>query len=148
VKIRPARTADFAALAAIAERAYLRSFAGIMSRAALAERTRTHFLERFMNEPVPPVLAEGDDGATLGFHLTQDDKLAMLFVDAAIHARGVGSALLADAEARGANRLECFRDNARARAFYERRGWTLARNYEREFVGEIHKFVEYVKASR
>ncbi|MCM0020906.1 MAG: GNAT family N-acetyltransferase [Tagaea sp.] len=148
MKIRPARAADFAVLAAIAETVYRRSFDGIMSPAALAGRTRGHFERRFAGEPVAPVLAEDGDGKALGFHLTQDGKLAMLFVDPAAQARGIGAALLADAEARGAVRLDCFRDNAPARAFYEKRGWTLARGYEREFAGDNHAFVEYVKASR
>jgi GNAT superfamily N-acetyltransferase len=148
VKIRPARAADFVPLAAIAETAYRQSFGTIMSPAALAERKRGHFERRFANEPVPPVLAEDAAGNPLGFHLTLNGKLVMLFVDPAAQARGAGGALLADAEIRGAVRLECFRDNAPARAFYEKRGWTLARGYEREFVGQIHAFVEYVKASR
>lgn len=148
MKIRPARAADFPALAAIAETAYRQGFGNIMSQTALAQRDRGHFARRFADEPIPPVLAEDDDGTSLGFHLTQDGTLHMMFVDPTVQARGAGAALLADSEARGAVRLECFRDNAPARAFYEKRGWALARGYEREFVGEIHAFVEYVKASR
>jgi putative acetyltransferase len=148
VKIRPARAADFAALAAIAETAYRQSFDGIMSPDALAQRGRAHFERRFAGEPVPPVLAEDAAGNPLGFHLTLDGKLVMLFVDPAAQARGAGGALLADAEARGAIRLECFRDNVPARAFYEKHGWALARGYRREFAGEDHAFVEYVKAFR
>lgn len=148
MRIRPARAADFPALAAIAETAYRQSFDGIMSPAALGQRGRAHFERRFAAEPMPPVLAEDEAGNPLGFHLTQDAKLVMLFVDPAARSRGTGGALLADAEARGAVRLECFRDNVPARAFYEKRGWALARGYRREFVGEDHAFVEYVKASR
>ena len=57
----------------------------------------------------------------------------------------MGSALLAEAEARGTWTLECFRDNRSARSFYERHGWTLARSYEREFLGRTRAFVFYEK---
>jgi GNAT superfamily N-acetyltransferase len=119
-----------------------------MSPSALARRKRGYFARRFADDAVAPVLAEDRFGKPLGFHLTQDGTLRMMFVDPAAQARGVGAALLADSEARGAVRLECFRDNAPARAFYEKRGWICARAYEREFVGETQAFVEYVKASR
>ena len=41
-----------------------------------------------------------------------------------------------EAEAQGAKSLECFRDNHGARRFYERHGWQVAREYEREFAGQ------------
>jgi GNAT superfamily N-acetyltransferase len=145
VRIRIATPADFAAIGAIAERAYRQGFDSIMTPAGLAQRGARHFAERFSGEPMPPVVAQADDGTALGFHLTQDGTLRMLFVDPGVQSRGTGAALLADAEARGAVRLECFRDNAAARAFYEKRGWVFARDYTREFIGDIYAFVEYVK---
>lgn len=148
MRLRPARPADFAALARIVATSYRENFGSILSPAALALRDQAHFERRFAGEPVPPVLAEDGNGTPLGLHLVREGELRMLFVDAAARSRGAGAALLADAEARGATRLECFRDNQAARAFYEKRGWRLARGYEREFAGDVHAFVEYVKASR
>jgi len=145
VKIRPATAADLAALAGIAERAYRQGFGTIMTKAGLAQRDAAHFAERFAREPIPPILAEADDGTKLGFHLTQDGTLRMLFVDPGVQSQGAGGALLADAEARGAVRLECFRENKAAREFYEKRGWVHSRDYEREFIGDVYAFVEYVK---
>ncbi len=145
MKIRPATAADFAVLAGIAARAYRQGFGTIMTKAGLAQRNAAHFAERFAREPIPPVLAETDDGTKLGFHLTQDGTLRMLFVDSGMQSQGAGGALLADAEARGAECLECFRDNKAARAFYEKRGWVHSRDYDREFIGEVYAFVEYVK---
>ncbi len=55
------------------------------------------------------------------------------------------AALLAECEARGARSLECFRDNTKARAFYEAHGWRLARSYARDFAGDTHHFVFYEK---
>jgi putative acetyltransferase len=46
---------------------------------------------------------------------------------------------------RGAKSLECFRDNHGARRFYERHGWRVTREYEREFAGRNRSFVFYEK---
>lgn len=145
MRLRQATPADFHALAEIVATGYRDAFGTILSQAALAERTAAHFARRFATEAVPPVLAEDETGRPIGFHLTHGGTLHMLFVDSSVQARGAGTVLLADAERRGAVRLECFRDNAPARAFYEKRGWTHARDYTREFVGDVYAFVEYVK---
>jgi len=145
MRLRPATPADFPALAEIVATGYRDAFGTILSQAALAERTAAHFARRFASETVPPVLAEDEKGPPLGFHLTYGGTLHMLFVDTQVQSRGAGAALLADAERRGAVRLECFRDNRAARQFYEKRGWVHARDYTREFVGDVYAFVEYVK---
>lgn len=145
MKIRQATAADFPALAEIVAKGYRDAFGAILSQAALAERTAAHFARRFAAETTPPVLVEDETGRPIGFHLTHGGTLHMLFVDTSVQVRGAGTLLLADAEARGAVRLECFRDNAPARAFYEKRGWVHARDYTREFVGDVYAFVEYVK---
>ncbi len=143
--VRPAGPADFPAIAAIAEAAYRAAFAGILTPGTLAHYERAHFALRFALEPHAPVVATDADGIALGFHLTHGGRLHMLFVDPARRARGIGAALLADAEARGATTLESFRDNAHARAFYERHGWRLAESYMRTFAGRPHDFVAYAK---
>ena len=145
MKLRPATAADFPALAEIVAKGYRDAFGAILSQAALAERTQAHFARRFAAETVPPILAEDETGRPIGFHLTHGGALHMLFVDTSVQARGAGTVLLADAERRGAVRLECFRDNRAAREFYEKRGWVHARDYTREFVGDIYAFVEYDK---
>ena len=85
----------------------------------------------------------GDGEACLGFSLVTDGHIDMLFVDPAVSRRGVGAALLRDAERKGARSLECFRDNAGARAFYEHHGWRVAEEYERPFLGRDRPFVLY-----
>ncbi len=145
MRLRPATPADFPALAEIVAKGYRDAFGAILSQAALAERTEAHFMRRFAAETVPPVLAEDETGRPIGFHLTHGGTLHMLFVDTEVQSRGAGAALLADAERCGAVRLECFRDNRAAREFYEKRGWVRARDYTREFVGDVYAFVEYVR---
>ena len=71
--------------------------------------------------------------------------LNMLFVDARFHGQGLGDALLADAEARGARSLEAFAANHDARRFYEARGWVKTQDYERAFLSKLRAFVRYEK---
>lgn len=80
------------------------------------------------------------DGQLAGFLAVHDEWLEHLYVDPAHHRRGVGSALLAQAQQlRPAGfRLWVFQRNAQARRFYERHGLNLVRltdgrdNEERE----------------
>jgi putative acetyltransferase len=64
------------------------------------------------------------DGAVAGFIVLRGDELDALYVAPGLQRRGVGSALLEQAkEARpGGFRFWVFRDNHRARRFYEARG--------------------------
>ncbi|MCA3263990.1 MAG: GNAT family N-acetyltransferase [Telmatospirillum sp.] len=144
--LRPARPADFPALATIAAAAYRVGFADLLPPSALARFDFSHFALRFALETVAPTLAEADN-AVLGFHLTQARHIKMLFIDPARRKQGIAAALLADAEANGAATLESFRDNAPARRFYERHGWRCVREYTRAFDGIERAFVAYEKPS-
>jgi ribosomal protein S18 acetylase RimI-like enzyme len=118
----------------------------ILEEEALGMRDAAFFAERFMDDwERIAVAAEGE--RLLGFSQVTDGHIDMLFVDPA-HARsGVGAALLAEAERNGASSLECFRDNAVARIFYERHGWHMAEEYARPFLGRDRAFVLYRKSS-
>jgi putative acetyltransferase len=74
-----------------------------------------------------------------------DGHIDMLFMDPSAGGRGGGALLLKEAELRGAQTLECFRDNHGARRFYERHGWHVDQEYDREFAGRSRSFVFYVK---
>nr|WP_240989535.1 GNAT family N-acetyltransferase [Salipiger mangrovisoli] len=71
-------------------------------------------------------VAETRGGALLGFLAREDTYVHALFVSPAAQGRGVGWALLADAQ-RAARRLELwtFVANARAQRFYERAGFAV-----------------------
>ncbi len=83
--------------------------------------------------------------ALVGFLLMTDGHIDMLFMDPTAVGRGGGALLLKEAEQQGARSLECFRDNHAARRFYERHGWHMEREYEREFAGKSRSFVLYAK---
>ncbi|EIM25014.1 GNAT family N-acetyltransferase [Microvirga lotononidis] len=142
--VRPARTEDIPALAAIAERSYGAAFADILEQDVLAGRNAAYFGERFAVSWKRMLVALAD-GGPVGFLLMTDQHIDMLFMDPGAGGKGGGALLLREAEARGAKSLECFRDNHGARRFYERHGWRIARDYEREFAGRNRRFVCYVK---
>ena len=143
--VRPARAEDVPALATIAERSYRAAFADILEQDVLAGRDAASFAQRFAASWQHMLVAFSGD-APIGFLLMTDGHIDMLFMDPDASGRGGGALLLQAAEARGAKSLECFRDNHAARRFYERHGWQVAREYEREFAGKSRSFVFYVKS--
>jgi|SRR6185436_18588217 len=95
-------------------------------------RTPESFRDR-MRAAINDVRVAGPPGAPLGFHLLKDDELYQLYVSAQARGSGVAAALIADAEARLAERgvetawLGCAIGNERAARFYEKCGWHRAR---------------------
>jgi putative acetyltransferase len=144
VRVREAKPEDVPALAGIAERSYRAAFAEILEPEALARRDAAFFAGR-LAESWPRMRVAERGGRVLGFALVTGTHLDMLFVDPAAEGEGAGSTLLGTVEAEGVRTLEAFRDNRAARAFYERRGWTLRDAYERAFLGRPRAFVLYGK---
>ena len=142
VLVREAGPEDVPALAGIAERSYRAAFADILEPEALALRDAAFFAGRF-GQAWPHMRVAELGGRAIGFALVTERHLDMLFVDPQAERGGAGSALLSLVEAQGARTLEAFRDNRAARAFYERRGWTLQDTYERAFLGRSRAFVRY-----
>jgi putative acetyltransferase len=147
MNVRPPRDADVEAMAGVAERSYRAGFAEILEPDVLATRDAAFFAGRFSDLLSRMRVAEAA-GRVVGFTLVTDGHIEMIFVDPERAGSGAGSALLAQAEAEGARTLECFRDNHAARQFYERRGWRLTREYEREFLGRRRPFVFYERPPR
>jgi putative acetyltransferase len=144
VIVRLAGADDVPALAAIAERSYRAAFEHILELDVLESRDSTFFAARFASS-WERMLVAASDGRPVGFLLMVDGHIDMLFMDPDASGRGGGALLLKEAEQRGVKSLECFRDNHAARRFYERHGWHVEREYEREFAGKSRSFVLYVK---
>lgn len=142
--VRPAGADDVPALAAIAERSYRTAFESILELDVLESRDAAFFAERFASSWEGMLVACSGEKLS-GFLLLTDGHIDMLFMDPAAAGRGGGALLLKEAEDRGARSLECFRDNHAARGFYERHGWHVEREYDREFAGKSRSFVFYVK---
>ncbi|MET0429797.1 MAG: GNAT family N-acetyltransferase [Microvirga sp.] len=142
--IRRAGSRDIPVLAGIAERSYRSAFADILEPAILEGRNAS-FFEGLFRESLERLTLAESLGAPVGFLVVTDGHVDMLFVDPEAFGHGVGSALLAHAEASGATSLECFADNHPARRFYTRNGWLLTRTYERVFAGRLRGFVRFEK---
>ncbi len=138
--IRKAVAADIAPAAALMAQAYATHFQPIMGDAALGF-DRVHFEARFTRELSDLTVLDAD--GVRGVLLIKGGHIAMLF--AAETGQGHGAALLTYAEAHGARSLEVFAANEGARRFYERAGWQVADDYEREFAGALHRFLRYEK---
>lgn len=144
MKVRDATREDIPALAEIAEASYHAAFAAILEEGVIAERNAPFFTRRF-EESWERMLVVCADESPTGFLLMTDRHIDMLFMAPTASGQGGGTSLLREAERRGAKSLECFRDNAAARRFYERHGWRVEREYERDFAGKSRSFVHYVR---
>jgi putative acetyltransferase len=144
VIVRPAGVEDIPVLATLAERSYRAAFAGILEQDVLTGRNAAFFAERFASSWARMLVAL-ERKTPVGFLLMNDGHIDMLFMDPAASGRGGGALLLKEAEQLGARSLECFRDNHAARRFYERHGWQVEREYDREFAGKRRSFVFYTK---
>ncbi len=139
-RVRRARAADVPALARVALRAWRAAFAPIVPDSVLAARSLADFRRRFATSLARVRVVERA-GRIAGFTLVTDGHIDMLFVDPRAQGSGLGRALLADAERRGARSLESFARNRAACAFYEAAGWRVARAYRRTFLGARLSFV-------
>ena len=145
MRVRAARPDDVPALAGIAERSYRSAFERILEPEVLAGRDASFFGARFASSWKHMLVAVTHE-EPIGFLLMTNGHIDMLFMDPLTSGQGGGALLLKEAEVLGAKSLECFRDNHGARRFYERHGWQVAKEYDREFAGRQRSFVLYAKA--
>ena len=129
VETRPGTPEDAPAVAAIWEAGWRDGHLGAVPDALVAVRApetfRTRAAERVADTTVATV-----DGAVAGFVMVVGDEVEQVYVDAGHRGSGVAAVLLAEAERLVAAAgypvawLAVVAGNARARAFYARRGWT------------------------
>lgn len=128
LRIREATPADAPAVAEIWDAGWPDGHLGHVPEELVAVRTEQSFRMRAKERIADTVVAEVD-GSVAGFTMIVDDEVEQVYVAAAHRGSGIADALLADAEARiraaGHSRawLAVVAGNARARRFYERRGW-------------------------
>ena len=128
LRIRKATPADAPAVADIWRAGWPDGHLGHVPQELVAVRTAESFRERAAERVADTVVVEVD-GKVAGFTMVVGDEVEQVYVEASHRGSGVAAALLADAEARiraaGHPRawLAVVAGNARARRFYERRGW-------------------------
>jgi ribosomal protein S18 acetylase RimI-like enzyme len=127
--IRRAAPDDAPAIAAVLVRAWQRDYADIVDPQVLAEldvEERTQVWRGWLGDDEVLVWVAEEGGRVVGFASLRGAKLTTLYVDPFAQGAGVGTQLLAAAEAAGASELEVFEANGHGRHFYEARGWSDA----------------------
>lgn len=126
--LRPARAEDAAAVGAIWADGWRDGHLGHVPQALVAVRTPESFRTRAAQRVPDTVVAVADDHVA-GFVMVVGDEVEQVYVSADHRGTGVAGLLLDEAErlvAAGGHRqawLAVVAGNARARRFYERRGW-------------------------
>ena len=129
--IRPARAGDREALAAIVLAAIRASFPTFLSVDTLERWLADDAVGKYVASHWEECRVAEEAGEAVACCFTDGDLLELLMVHPARQGRGIGGALLADAEARlfqahPVIRLESFAANTSANRFYEARGWRAA----------------------
>jgi len=124
--IRRATPEDAPAIAGIHVRSWQRDYADIIDPRFLAEldvSEREQKWRGWLDDGEALVWVAEEGVVVVGFASLREAKLTTLYVDPFAQGAGVGTQLLAAAEAAGASELEVFEANGHARHFYEARGW-------------------------
>lgn len=76
-----------------------------------------------------------EDGSIVGFVGVSDNRIEMLFVDAAQRGKGIGKVLLQHAIAQGADELDVNEQNPQAVGFYQQQGFVVMSRSEHDGQG-------------
>ncbi len=121
--LRPARPQDAAAIAVV-HRTAMRVSLSFLPELHTAEDDHRFFAERFL--PANTVWVAETEGRVVGYVGFDADWLNHLYLLPEAQGQGIGPQLLAKALEEGrTRRLWTFQRNARARRFYEARGFVL-----------------------
>ncbi|WP_210502414.1 GNAT family N-acetyltransferase [Nocardioides xinjiangensis] len=156
--IRPAVPADMAAVADVWHAGWHDGHAGHVPAGLAAARTLEAFHERTPSRVGDTAVAVSDDGTVLGFVMVVGDEVEQLFVARDARGTGLATVLLDEGERRVAAGghevawLAVVVGNARARRFYEKRGWSDAGDLPYEvtaggerFVSPCRRYVKHVR---
>jgi ribosomal protein S18 acetylase RimI-like enzyme len=125
LELRPLALADMAAVARLHRRSYDERLPWLAGRYTL-EQDRGFFRERVF--PACQLVGAFLARRLVGFIAFREGWVDQLYVLPQMQSRGIGTALLAHAQGRFAHlQLAVFQRNTAARAFYEKRGFSLVR---------------------
>jgi diamine N-acetyltransferase len=130
IAIRPVRPSDLPALSDLAQRTWLHAFGDSVSPETAGEEAASRSESSFAATDDTILVAE-DDGAVVGYAQFDDSELHRLYVETALHGRGIGRTLLAAAleHPRLAGKpvtLQVWEENERAVRLYEDFGFRRA----------------------
>jgi len=130
MQVRSADAAEIDQLARLWHDVWHETHVPLQPLALIRLRTLESFRER-LQAALPDIRAAGPLGAPVGFYILKGEELYQIFVLPEARSSGIAAALIADAEARLAERgvetawLACAIGNHRAARFYEKSGWRL-----------------------
>jgi ribosomal protein S18 acetylase RimI-like enzyme len=144
--LRPATAADMPAVADLWHAGWHDSHPGHVPDGLTERRTLASFHDRAAQRVDDTTVAEVD-GEVAGFVMVVGDEVEQVYVATAHRGRGLAATLLAEAEAQVAAQgydvawLAVAIGNTRARAFYEKQGWTNAGDLPYEVVALGETFI-------
>lgn len=129
--IRPARDGDNEVLVALCRGVIRSNYATFLPAATVAQWLAGDAVENYTASHLGACHVAEQAGKLVACHVTDGDLLDLLLVHPARQGRGIGRAMLADAEARlfkahPVIRLESFAANTSTNRFYKRHGWRAA----------------------
>jgi GNAT superfamily N-acetyltransferase len=142
--IRRGTAADAKAIAGVHVRGWRHAYVDLLDPQLIAERDvdlRSAQWREWIGAGEGEVWLAEVEGRVVGFAAVAGEILRALYVDPVAQGAGVGSALLARAEAVGARELEVFSGNGHARRFYEARGWREAGSAGEWLGAEARRYV-------
>jgi GNAT superfamily N-acetyltransferase len=143
VQLRAATAADVDAVATIWHDGWRDGHLSSASPELIAARTPASFRERVVERLGPVTTVATVDGEIAGFVMVVDDEVEQVYVAASHRGGRVAGVLLAAAEQQvhaGGHDvawLAVVADNARARRFYEREGWSDAGPFDYAAAGGV-----------
>lgn len=123
ILLRPARRGDSDSLKHLLDRSWRAHWAPHLDVGAWARYEAAQPAIGYVGTYLDSFVVAERDGVVVGMYHREDSMLHAIHVDSWAIGTGVGGVLMQAAEAAGARRLEVRAFNARARAFYQRRGW-------------------------
>ena len=114
------------------------TYGPFVGRPAVEEFVAAGNVERYFGEHWPDATVAATGGRIVGVVVCRGRLVDLAWVDPAFRSNGIGSALMADVERRavgGELRLEVWKVNERAVAFYERLGFATAEEFTEPDTG-------------
>lgn len=129
ILLRPARAGDSDSLKHLLDRSWRAHWAPHLDVGAWARYEAAHPASGYVDAYLADFIVAERGGVVVGMYHLEESMLHAIHVDSWAIGTGVGGLLMGAAEAKGARRLEVRAFNARARAFYQQRGWQEVDEY-------------------
>ena len=135
IVVRPARPGDSESIKSLLDRSWRAHWAPHLDAGAWARYEAAKPTVGYVDLYLDAFKVAERGGVVVGMYHLDGTVLIAIHVDSWAIGTGVGGMLMSAAEAEGAARLEVRAFNARARDFYQRRGWVEVDDYADSEMG-------------